>query len=159
VFYTLSKFLSFWPALWSSGQSSWLQIQRSVFDFQFYQIFCAVVGLERGTLSPVGTIKELLKIESSGPGTEKRGYGRKDSPRRKRETPLYPQRLALTSPASSGRSIIVVRSRTKATEFNYLFLFYFVFLERDSKRFHLWEIATCIKKFHFTNSLQGHHCP
>jgi hypothetical protein len=25
--------------LWSSGQSSWLQIQRSGFDFRSYQIF------------------------------------------------------------------------------------------------------------------------
>jgi hypothetical protein len=27
------------PPLWSSGQSSWLQIQRSGFDFRRYQIF------------------------------------------------------------------------------------------------------------------------
>jgi hypothetical protein len=27
------------PPLWSSGQSSWLQIQRSGFDFKHYQIF------------------------------------------------------------------------------------------------------------------------
>jgi hypothetical protein len=27
------------PPLWSSGQSSWLQIQRSLFDFRSYQIF------------------------------------------------------------------------------------------------------------------------
>jgi hypothetical protein len=31
-------------------------------------------------------------------------------------TPLYPQKLALTSPTSSGHSVGVVRSRTKATE-------------------------------------------
>jgi hypothetical protein len=31
-------------------------------------------------------------------------------------TPLYPQKLALTSPTSGGRSIGIVRSRTKATE-------------------------------------------
>jgi hypothetical protein len=35
------------PPLWSSGQSSWLQIQRSGFDFRCYQIFREVVGLER----------------------------------------------------------------------------------------------------------------
>jgi hypothetical protein len=33
--------------LWSSGQSSWLQIQRSGFDFRYYQIFWEVVSLER----------------------------------------------------------------------------------------------------------------
>ena len=32
-------------------------------------------------------------------------------------TPLYPQKLALTSPTSGGRSVGIVRSRTKATEF------------------------------------------
>jgi hypothetical protein len=32
-------------------------------------------------------------------------------------TPLYPQKLALTSPTSGGRSVGIVRSRTQATEF------------------------------------------
>ena len=32
-------------------------------------------------------------------------------------TPLYPQKLALTSPTSGGRSVGIVRSRTKAKEF------------------------------------------
>jgi hypothetical protein len=32
-------------------------------------------------------------------------------------TPLYPQKLALTSTTSGGCSIGIVRSRTKATEF------------------------------------------
>jgi hypothetical protein len=31
---------------------------------------------------------------------------------------LYPQKLALTSPTSGGRSIGMVRSRTQATEFS-----------------------------------------
>jgi hypothetical protein len=46
--------------LWSSGQSFSLQIQRSGFDSRCYQIFREVVGLERGTLSLVSTIEELL---------------------------------------------------------------------------------------------------
>ena len=33
-------------------------------------------------------------------------------------TPLYPQNLALTSPTGGGRSVGIVRSRTKATEFS-----------------------------------------
>ena len=37
-------------------------------------------------------------------------------------TPLYPQKLALTSPTGSGRSVGIVRSRTKATEFSFLLL-------------------------------------
>jgi hypothetical protein len=31
-------------------------------------------------------------------------------------TPLYPQKLALTSPTNGGRSVGIVRLRTKATE-------------------------------------------
>jgi hypothetical protein len=31
-------------------------------------------------------------------------------------TPFYPQKLALTLQARGGRSVIIVRSRTKATE-------------------------------------------
>jgi hypothetical protein len=41
------------PPLWSSGQSSWLQVQRSGLDSRRYHIFCEVVGLDRGPLSPV----------------------------------------------------------------------------------------------------------
>jgi len=38
-------------------------------------------------------------------------------------TPLYPQKLALTSPTGGGRSVGIVRVRTKATEFVSLFVF------------------------------------
>ena len=37
-------------------------------------------------------------------------------------TPLYPQKLALTSPTGGGRSVGIVRSRTKATEFSFSFI-------------------------------------
>jgi hypothetical protein len=37
-------------------------------------------------------------------------------------TPLYPQKLALTSPTSGGRSVGIVRSRTKATDLLLLLL-------------------------------------
>jgi len=36
-------------------------------------------------------------------------------------TPLYPQKLALISPTGGGRSVGIVRVRTKATEFSCLF--------------------------------------
>ena len=36
-------------------------------------------------------------------------------------TPLYPQKLALTSPTGGGRSVGIVRVRTKATEFSLLY--------------------------------------
>jgi hypothetical protein len=52
-----TRIMSFkWPPLWSSGQSSWLQIQRSEFDSLHCQIFWEVVGLERGPHSLVSTI-------------------------------------------------------------------------------------------------------
>ena len=37
-------------------------------------------------------------------------------------TPLYPQKLALTSPTGGSRSVGMVRSRTKATEFSLLYI-------------------------------------
>jgi len=39
-------------------------------------------------------------------------------------TPLYPQKLALTSPTGGGRSVGIVRSRTEATEFSLVFYGY-----------------------------------
>ena len=42
-------------------------------------------------------------------------------------TPLYPQKLALTSPTGGDRSIVIVRSRTKATEFFFLLYLYNIF--------------------------------
>jgi hypothetical protein len=38
-------------------------------------------------------------------------------------TPIYPQKLALTSPTGGGRSVGIVRSRTKATEFSLVYVF------------------------------------
>jgi hypothetical protein len=58
--------------MWSSGQSSWLQIQRSRFDSRRWNIFWAVVSLERGPFSLVSTNEELLEIESGGSGLENR---------------------------------------------------------------------------------------
>jgi len=40
-------------------------------------------------------------------------------------TPLYPQKLALNSPTGGGRSVGIVRSRTKATEFSLVFNTYY----------------------------------
>jgi hypothetical protein len=64
--------------MWSIGQSSWLQIQRSGFDSRHYQIFGEVVCLERGPFSLVSTTEELLGRKSSGFGLESREYGRRD---------------------------------------------------------------------------------
>jgi hypothetical protein len=66
------------PPLWSSGQSSWLQIQRSGFDSQHYKIF-SVVSLERDPLRLLNITEELLGRNSSGFGLESQEYGRGDS--------------------------------------------------------------------------------
>jgi hypothetical protein len=54
------------PPLWSSGQSSWLQIRRPGFDSRHYQKK-NVVGLERGPLSLVSTTEELLDRKVAAP--------------------------------------------------------------------------------------------
>jgi hypothetical protein len=51
--------------MWSSGQSSWLQIQKFGLDSRSYQIFGEVVGLERGPLSLVSKIEVLLGRSSA----------------------------------------------------------------------------------------------
>ena len=43
-------------------------------------------------------------------------------------TPLYPQKLALTSPTDGGRSVGIVHSRTKATEFIYIYIYIYVYV-------------------------------
>jgi hypothetical protein len=83
--------------------------------FPALQIFWEVVGLERGPLSVVNTIEDLLGRRSSGSGLESRetavGIRRADH-----VVPSVRKRIELTSPASGGRSVGIVRSRTKATE-------------------------------------------
>jgi hypothetical protein len=79
------------------------------------------VGLELCPLILVSTIEELLERKSGGFGLEIREYGRKNSSRWQRGT-LYPQKLAPTSPTSGGRSVGILRSLAKATEFSFFFL-------------------------------------
>jgi hypothetical protein len=68
----ISEYL--WLPMWPVGQSSWLQIERSSFDSLRYQIFWEVVVLERGPLSLLSTLEELLERKSSGSGLENRDY-------------------------------------------------------------------------------------
>jgi hypothetical protein len=82
------------------------------FDSRRYQIFWEVVGLERGPLSFVRIIEELLEWKSSGSGQQNRINDRGDPLLWPRDT-LYPQKLDLTSPTSDGRSVGIVRLRTK----------------------------------------------
>jgi hypothetical protein len=105
------------PPLWSSGQNFYLQIQRSGFDSRSYQIFW-VMDLERGPLSLVSTIEELLERKNRGCCLENREYGRRDPSRCPRDI-LYPKKFALTSPTNGGRTVGIVRSRTQATKFSF----------------------------------------
>jgi hypothetical protein len=75
-------------------------------------------GSGRGPLNLVSTTEELLERKSSGSGLENREYDRRNPSRCPRGT-LYPQKLALTSPTSGGRSVGIVRSRTQTTEFRF----------------------------------------
>jgi hypothetical protein len=77
------------------------------------------VGLERGPLSIVSTTEELLGRNSSGSRLENREYGRRDRCA-DHATPSIRKKLALTSPTSGGRSVGIVRLRTKVTEFFYM---------------------------------------
>ena len=56
-------------------------------------------------------------------------------------TPLYPQKLALTSPAGGGRSVGIVRVRTKATEFSLVLVAYLMLLTVSSKLEKTWKGA------------------
>jgi hypothetical protein len=58
--------------------------------------------------------------KSSSSCIENREYGRRDPSRWPRGT-LYPQKLAIISPTSGGRSVGIVRSQTQTMEFVYLF--------------------------------------
>jgi hypothetical protein len=111
------------PPLSSNGQSSCLQIQMSGFDFLRYQIFWEAAGLERGPLSLVSTIEELLERKSSGSGLQNREYVCRDPLCWPRNT-LYPQTLSLPSSTSGGRGVGIVRSGTLATELSFLFFFW-----------------------------------
>jgi hypothetical protein len=75
-----------------------------------------VVGLERGPLSLVGTVEELLERKIGGSGLENGDYGRRGLLRWPRDTPLSSK--VDTNFADKRRSSIsIVLSRAKATKF------------------------------------------
>jgi hypothetical protein len=105
--------------LCSSGQSSWLQIQRSGFVSR-YQIFWEVVGLERDPLILVSTIEELHERKSCGSGLENRDYGRKGSAALTTRHPYVRKSWHYLRP-SSGRSIGIVARRLKPRSYYYYY--------------------------------------
>jgi hypothetical protein len=106
----LSKYIYFMRhPLWSSGQRSWLQIQKSGFDSQRYHVFWEVVGLEQGPLSLVNTIEELLERKSRGCGVESREYGLRDLSRWPRGTSVGKSWHLLRLQAAVARSVYFSR--------------------------------------------------
>jgi hypothetical protein len=102
------------PPLWSSSQSSWLQVRRPGFDSRHYQKKSN--GSGTGSTQPREYNWGATWQKSSGSCLENREYGRRYPSRWPRGT-LYPQKLAITSPTSGCRSVGIVRSRTQTMEF------------------------------------------
>jgi hypothetical protein len=108
------------PPLWSSGQSSWLQIRRPGLDSRHYRKKNS--GSGTGSTQPREYNWGATWQKRSGSCLENREHGRRDPSRWPRGT-LYPQKLAITSPTSGGRSVGIVRSRYQTMEFVCLFFY------------------------------------
>jgi hypothetical protein len=98
--------------LWSSGQSSWLQIRRPRFDFRHYQ---KNSGPGTGSTQPREYNWGATWKKSCGSCLENREYGLRDPSRCPRGT-IYPQKLTIASPTMGGRSVGIVRSQTQTME-------------------------------------------
>jgi hypothetical protein len=92
------------------------------------------VDRERGSLSLVNTIEELLGRKSRGSGLEIREYGHRDPLCRPYNT-LCPQKYAQTSSTKGGRSVGIVRLRTKASD-SFVVVVVVVFVETHFRFLH-----------------------
>jgi hypothetical protein len=101
----------YWPPLWYSGQSSWIQTQRSRVRFTALLDFLRSSGTGTGSTQP----------REYNWRAESWEYGRGDSFRWPHDS-LCSRKLALSSPTSGGRSVGIIRSRIKATELLLLLL-------------------------------------
>jgi hypothetical protein len=116
-----------------------------------------VVGLERGPLSLVSTIEELLDRKVAAPvyKIENTAIGMSRWPR----GTLYPQKMAIASPTSGDRSVSIVRLWTQTMEFD---LFsnanhQFSFMQRQStKNRHIKSYKVLIKLWETSNILLQH---
>jgi hypothetical protein len=110
------------------GLVVWVPGYRSTgprFDFWSYQNIWEVVGLELGPLSLMKIIEELLEWKSSGSCLENGINGHMNLLRWPRNT-LYLQKLALTLPTSGGRSVVMVRLRTKSHRVCFCLCLFFI---------------------------------
>ena len=136
------------------------------FDPRRYQIFWVVVGLEWGPLSLVRSSEELLEWKSSGSKSRKQRLTTVGTRCADHVTPLYPQKLAVTSPTGGGRSVGIVRVLTKATEFYTYVIVHYSSFHDHSKHCRILQVhnlrgdviyshkSTCLLKIFFSNYIQ-----
>jgi hypothetical protein len=86
----LRIYVTSWPPLWSSGQSSWLQIRKLGFDSRHHQKKSS--GSGTGSTQPREYNWGATWYKNSGSCLENREYSRRDPSRWPRGT-LYPQKV------------------------------------------------------------------
>jgi hypothetical protein len=142
--------MSIWSPLWSSGQSFWLQIQRSRVRFPALPDFLSSSVSGTGSTHPREINWGATWIKISGSGPEKQRLTAVGIRCADRVTTLYPQKLALTSPTGGGHSVGIVRSRTKATEFSLVILSIYIVQHGSQKIWSLyiglWARSNILKK-------------
>jgi hypothetical protein len=108
-------FVDSWPPLWSSGQSSWLQIQRSRARFPVLPDFLRISVAGTWSAEPLEDNWGATWKDSSGSGLKPKlmavGIRCAD------HATTLSVKLPLTSPTNGGRSVGTVRWRTEAPEF------------------------------------------
>jgi hypothetical protein len=142
------------PPLWSSGQSSRLQIQKSGFDSRRSHIFWEVVGQESSPLSLVSTIEELLWRKSSGFGLENRVYGRR------RSAKLTTRHLSIrkfgSNFANKRRSLGLYSFRSSTQAMELVFLLFSIRVGSGARQ--LISAPKSIKKHNYYYDYHRHIC-
>ena len=106
-----------WPPLWSSGQSFWLQIQRSRVRSPALPDFLGSSRSGTGSTQP----REPREVNWGANWIKKKSSGSRS--RKQRLTAVGTRcadHVTRTSPTGGGRSVGKVRVRTKAAEFSYV---------------------------------------
>jgi hypothetical protein len=104
------------------GEHKFLKVlATSLCTCLWHTFFYGCMEAERGPLSLMSTIEELLGRNNSGSGLENRWFVHGDPSCWPCDT-MYRQKLALTSLTSSGCLASIVLSQTEATEFVCLFV-------------------------------------